>query len=118
MRDVNYRFDPGIQVDVDTGRIGGPSAGLMLSLAIYDRLTPSDLTGGHVIAGTGTIACDGGVGPIGGIEQKVAGAEDKGAEIFLAPRGNAPSARQVADDIEIVAVDSFADALSYLEGLS
>ena len=67
------------------GQIGGPSAGLMFSLAIYDRLTPDDMTHGREIAGTGEIACDGGVEAIGGIEQKVAGAERQGAEIFLAP---------------------------------
>ena len=118
MRDVNYRFDPGIEVEFDTGKIGGPSAGLMMTLALYDRLTPDDLTSGLKIAGTGTIACDGGVGAIGGVEQKVAGAELAGADVFLAPEANASAARKVAEEIEIVAVSDFAEAVDYLEGLN
>jgi Lon-like protease len=117
MEDVNYHFDSSVQVDFETGRIAGPSAGLMFSLALYDRLTPEDLTGGRIIAGTGTIDCDGGVGAIGGVEQKVVGAERKGAEIFLAPAANAPAARRSTDDIEVVSVSDFDDAVGYLEGL-
>ncbi len=116
MEDVNYRFDPGASVRFETGKIAGPSAGLMMSLALYDKLTPDDLTGGRQIAGTGTIACDGGVGPIGGIQQKVAGAEERGAVVFLAPESNAADARAVADEIEVVAISTFDEALDYLEG--
>jgi PDZ domain-containing protein len=68
--------------------VGGPSAGMMLSLGIYDKLTPGDLTGGAHIAGTGTITSDGTVGVIGGIRQKMYGARDAGADWFLAPSGN------------------------------
>jgi PDZ domain-containing protein len=78
MRTLDFSFKPGVTVDFKTGQIAGPSAGLMLSLALYDLLTPEDLTAGHEIAGTGTLECDGGVGPIGGIEQKVAGAKARG----------------------------------------
>jgi PDZ domain-containing protein len=117
MEDINYSFDPGLAVDIDTDEIGGPSGGLMLTLALYDRLTPEDLTGGRVIAGTGTIECDGGIGPIGGIEQKVAGAENEGAQIFFAPLGNSEAAEEVAGDLRIVAVGTFDDAVDYLEGL-
>jgi Lon-like protease len=113
----DYEFKPSFHIDFKTGDIAGPSAGLMFSLALYDRLTPDDLTNGKNIAGTGTITCDGTVGPIGGVEQKVAGAERQGAEIFLAPAANADQARSAADDIKIVPVDTFDDALSYLEGL-
>ena len=115
MEDINYRFEPAVRVHFDTGRIAGPSAGLMLSLALYDRLTPLDLSSGRSIAGTGTILCDGEVGPIGGVEQKVAGAERKGAEVFLSPVANAEAARTSADSIEVVAVSSFQDAVDYLE---
>lgn len=110
---------PGDSVDVrfKTGEIAGPSAGLMFTLALYDRLTPDDLTDGHKIAGTGTIACGGVVGMIGGIEEKVAGAESQGAEIFLAPEGNYAAAAEVAEDIEVVSVATFDDAVEYLEGL-
>ncbi|MGH2730303.1 MAG: YlbL family protein [Actinomycetota bacterium] len=117
IRDVNYRFDPGLEVKIETGEIGGPSAGLMFALALYDRLTPDDLTDGRSIAGTGTIACDGRIGAISGIEQKVAGAEEEGAEIFLVPIANADGARDAADDIEVVPVETFDDAVSYLESL-
>jgi Lon-like protease len=109
-------FEP-LEYEFKTGRIAGPSAGLMFALALYDRLTPEDLTGGHRIAGTGEIACDGSIGPIGGIEQKVAGAEAREAEIFLAPAGNAEAAREVADNIEVVAVGNFQDAVDHLESL-
>ncbi|MDQ3661258.1 MAG: PDZ domain-containing protein [Actinomycetota bacterium] len=115
IEDINYRFESDVRVNFDTGRIAGPSAGLMLSLALYDRLTRDDLSSGRKIAGTGTITCDGEVGPIGGVEQKVAGAEQKGAEVFLSPAANAEAARSSADTIEIVAVSSFQDALDYLE---
>ena len=116
MQDVNYRFTPGVNVDFDTGDIAGPSAGLIFALSLYDQLTPDDLTGGRKVAGTGTIDCDGGVGPIGGVEQKVAGAEQKGAEVFLSPVGNVAAARGAADDIQVVAISNFTEALEYLEG--
>jgi PDZ domain-containing protein len=117
MDEVNYTFDPGFDVSFETGKIAGPSAGLMFALALYDRLTPDDLTDGRSIAGTGTIACDGIVGPIGGVEQKVAGAEARGAKVFLSPEDNAAAAHAVADDIEIVSVATFDDAVEYLEAL-
>jgi PDZ domain-containing protein len=115
MRDLDYELDPTVGVDFKTGRIAGPSAGLMFALGLYDRLTPEDLTGGRTIAGTGTIQCDGRVGAIGGIEQKVAAAERHGADIFLAPRASYESARSAAEAIEVVAVSSFDDAVDYLE---
>ena len=118
MAEVNYEFDPGVDVKFDPGEIAGPSAGLMFALQIYDQLTPDDLTHGRDIAGTGEIGCDGGVGPIGGVEQKVAGAEREGAEIFLAPALNAEAAREAGgDDIQVVSVSTFSDALEFLEGL-
>jgi len=118
MDEVNYSFDPGVDIQFDPGEIAGPSAGLMFALQIYDRLTPDDLTNGRQIAGTGEIGCDGGVGPIGGVEQKVAGAAREGAEIFLAPTLNAEAARAAAgDDIQIVSISTFSDAVEFLEGL-
>ncbi|HEV3472885.1 MAG TPA: PDZ domain-containing protein, partial [Actinomycetota bacterium] len=117
MRTIDFSFEPGVDVEFETGRIAGPSAGLMLALALYDQLTPDDLTGGHQIAGTGTLECDGEVGAIGGIQQKVAGASAEGAEVFLAPVGNVDEARAVADGIEIVSIATFGDALEYLNGL-
>ena len=118
MDEVNYSFEPGLDVRFDPGEIAGPSAGLMFALQIYDQLTPDDLTHGRQIAGTGEIGCDGGVAPIGGVEQKVAGAAREGAEIFLAPTLNAEAAREAAgEDIQVVSVSTFSDALEFLEGL-
>lgn len=117
MSDADYDFEPGVNVRFKTGKIAGPSAGLMFALALYDRLTSDDLTGGRQIAGTGTIECDGGVGPIGGVEEKVAGAERRGAEIFLTPEANAGAARGAAGKVEVVAVSTFREAVDYLENL-
>jgi PDZ domain-containing protein len=116
MRDVNYSFAPEVDVSFQTGKVAGPSAGLMFALALYDRLTPEDLTRGRSIAGTGTIQCDGGVGEIGGVEQKVVAAQGRGAEIFLAPQANVAAARAAARDIEVVGVSSFDEALGSLRG--
>ena len=115
MRNMGFEYEPGVEVKFDTDNIGGPSAGLMFTLAAYDQLTPDDLTRGREIAGTGTIGCGGEVGAIGGIEQKVTGAEAQGAEVFLAPSGNFDQALAIADDIRVVEVDNFDDALDYLE---
>jgi len=84
--DPNYKFP--VEVDIKIENIGGPSAGMMFSLGIIDKLTPGAMTGGRKIAGTGTIDSSGEVGPIGGIQQKLVGARDAGAEWFLAPADN------------------------------
>ncbi|MGH2751298.1 MAG: YlbL family protein [Actinomycetota bacterium] len=116
MENEDFEYDPGVEVRFDTENIGGPSAGLMFTLALYDQLTPEDLTDGRQIAGSGTIACGGEVGAIGGIEQKIAGAEAEGAEVFLAPSGNYEQALGIAEDITVVEIANFQDALDYLEG--
>jgi Lon-like protease len=86
-------FDFPFKVSVDIpDRIGGPSAGLMFALSIYDTLTPGSLTDGHSVAGTGTITADGKVGEIGGIQQKIAGARQDGAQLFLVPPSNCADA--------------------------
>lgn len=94
--------------------IGGPSAGLVFALAVYDELTPGPLTGGRIIAATGTIAPDGTVGPIGGLESKIVGAERAGSAMFLIPRGNCADAGAVRPDIALVPVDSLDQALEVL----
>lgn len=105
-----------IDVTITLGDVGGPSAGLMFSLSIVDKLTPGSLTGGRTVAGTGTIDADGAVGPIGGIEQKMAGARDEGAELFLAPLDNcADVAGAVPDGLTVVPVESLADAVEAVE---
>lgn len=105
-------------VSIRTQKIaGGPSAGLMFALAVYDALSPDDLTHGWKIAGTGTIALDGTVGPIGGIAQKVAGAEWAGAEYFLVPREHEAEARNVAKNIKLIPVSTIQEALAALRAL-
>ena len=85
---LRTKFDFPVKVSINAGDVGGPSAGMMFSLAIFDKLTPGALTGGAKIAGTGTIAGDGKVGPIGGIQQKLVGARDGGARgLALASTG-------------------------------
>jgi PDZ domain-containing protein len=108
-----------VEVDIDSQNIGGPSAGLMFALEIMNQLTDDDLTAGRRIAGTGTIDQDGVVGPIGGIRQKVFGAIDAGAEYVLVPREHFEEAATAAgDDVEVVAVGTIDDALSFLSTLS
>jgi PDZ domain-containing protein len=102
-------------LSIDSGDIGGPSAGLMWTLGLADLLTPGDLTGGKTIAGTGTIDLDGDVGPIGGLTEKVVAAERAGARVFFAPRQDVPEAVRAADRMVIVPVATFMDAVRYLQ---
>lgn len=97
--------------------VGGPSAGLMFTLAIYDLLTPGDLASGHQIAGTGTISLEGRVGPIGGVAQKVAGAERAGATYFLVPAENYDDAQQAARRIKVLKVATVEEAIKVLQAL-
>lgn len=109
------------EIDIELGsRIGGPSAGLMFSLAIIDKLTPGPMTGGLHVAGTGEIDTDGRVGPIGGIQQKIAGAADAGADAFLVPAANCTEAVESADadDIQLVGVGTLKDARTAVEALA
>lgn len=93
---IGFVFPFEVQVNIDPN-IGGPSAGLMFSLAIYDTLTPGSLGDGKVIAGTGTISAEGAVGPIGGVQQKIVGARDDGAELFMVPPDNCADALGAAN---------------------
>lgn len=116
------------KVKIKTDEIGGPSAGLMFSLEIFNQLTKEDLTKGYQIAGTGTISSDGTVGPIGGIKQKIIAADKAGAEIFFAPneqgdknsnyRNALKASSEIGTKMKIVPVDTFDDAVSYLNQLS
>jgi PDZ domain-containing protein len=111
---------PPFKVDIRLGQeIGGPSAGLMFSLAIYDKLTPGALTGGRFIAGTGTISIDGKVGEIGGIQQKIIGAYNAGARYFLVPADNCGEAAgaSVAGKIDLIKVSTLDDAVHALRDL-
>lgn len=106
-----------LDINIETGPVIGPSAGVMFVLEILDRLVPENLTGGHSIAGTGAIALDGKIGGIGGVKQKVVAAERAGIEYFLAPEENYEEARQVARDIQVVSVRNLEDVLQFLQGL-
>lgn len=108
---ANFPFE----IDIQSGTIGGPSAGLMWALGVIDTLTSDDLTGGDAIAGTGTVDLDGRVGPIGGVRMKVIGAEEAGAEVFLVPNENLAEARSAQEPIELVPVGTVEDARTFLE---
>jgi PDZ domain-containing protein len=109
---------PPFPLSIQAGDVGGPSAGMMHTLAIIDTLTEGELTKGHVIAGTGTIKVDGTVGNIGGIRQKVVGAEAAGAEYILVPQGNYDSALTAERAvIEIVPIATIDDAIEFFERL-
>ncbi|MEX2324144.1 MAG: S16 family serine protease [Nitriliruptoraceae bacterium] len=109
-----------IDIRIDAGGVGGPSAGLMFSLGIVERLSASDVAGGLIVAGTGTVDADGTVGPVGGVRQKLAGATLRDAtvraDVFLVPRDNLSEARgaPVSRDIVVVPVDNVAGALDAL----
>jgi PDZ domain-containing protein len=95
--------------------IGGPSAGMMLALGILDKLDPADLTGGKIIAGTGTINAQGDVGPIGGVPQKITAAKKAGATIFLTPKDNCAEAVQNSKPgLMLVQVATLKEALDAL----
>ncbi|WP_320066346.1 PDZ domain-containing protein [Micromonospora sp. RTGN7] len=103
---------------IDLGDIGGPSAGLMFALGIVDKLQPADLTGGKIIAGTGTIDDEGQVGPIGGIAQKLVGAKQSGAKVFLVPEDNcAEAVRNPQPGLPLLRVGTLDEALTALETL-
>jgi PDZ domain-containing protein len=102
-------------VDIKVADVGGPSAGLMLSLGILDLVGDQDLTGGKVIAGTGTIDEKGTVGPIGGIQLKMVSAKDIGATTFLTPAGNCAEAVQAPQPgLTLAKVATLDDALTAL----
>ena len=116
---VNERFDFPFEIDIKTGNVGGPSAGLMMALNVYNNLIPEDITNSMIVAGTGTIEIDGSVGPVGGIKQKIIAAKRAGAELILVPVANFEEATQFeTDKTAIVAVDSFDEALSVISQYS
>lgn len=109
---VGLFFTPDFDIDFTLQDVGGPSAGLMFATGIVDKLTPEDLTAGGHVAGTGTINPDGQVGPVGGIRQKLAGARDAGAELFLMPvRHCAEAEGHVPEGLSVVPVTTLAEAI-------
>lgn len=113
---ATYKFP--FDVDINVGDVGGPSAGLMFSLGIIDKLTPGPLTGGRQVAGTGTITPEGQVGAIGGIAQKMVGARKAGATVFLTPAGNCAEALKAAPDgLRLVKAETLHGAVLALDAL-
>ena len=111
----NQQFIFPFEVDIQTGNVGGPSAGMMMALNVYNLLTEDDITNGKKIAGTGTIEIDGSIGPVGGVKQKVIAAKRANASLILVPSANYQEASVFEDDnTEIVAVDSFDNALNVI----
>ncbi len=95
-------------------RIGGPSAGLMIGLTVYDLLADEDLVGGRVVVGTGTLDADGSVGAVGGVPEKIRAASTHGADVILVPAAQLEQARSVPTDIPIVGVSSLDEAIDAL----
>ena len=115
---LREKYESPINVKISVGDVGGPSAGLMFSLGIYDKLTPQNITGGRFIAGTGTISADGKVGPIGGIQQKMVAAKDAGATAFLTPTKNcADAVGSAPKGLRLIRVDDMHGALQALSDL-
>ena len=115
----NERFVFPITVDIETGNVGGPSAGLMMALNVYNSLTEEDLTKGIKVAGTGTIEIDGSVGPVGGVKQKVIAAKKADSSLILVPTANFDDAKSYIDEnTTIVAVDTFTEALNVISEYS
>lgn len=116
---LEAKFDDAIKVTIDAGDVGGPSAGMMFALAVYDKITPGPMTGGQKIAGTGTMAIDGRVGPIGGIAHKMVGAKEAGAGWFLAPAQDCPEVvGQVPDGLHVAKVGTFDEARTAVESIA
>jgi PDZ domain-containing protein len=114
---TGYDYAPDISFDLGQ-QIGGPSAGLVFALAIYDKITEGALLGGRHMAGTGTITPIGEVGPIGGIQEKIAGAEEAGATEFFVPSGNCADLAGLRTDVRLIKVSTLGDAIAALQTLN
>ena len=116
------RVELPFEIDIDTGSIGGPSAGVAFTLTLIDELSKGNLTGGNDVAVTGEINLDGSVGPIGGLAQKVSAVKQVGVDYFIVPAAQGPEqlarASEIAgDDVEIIPVETLDDALAALQRL-
>ncbi len=106
-------------IDFNLAKVGGPSAGLIFSLAVIDKLTTGELSGSKVVAGTGTIDADGKVGAIGGITHKILAAHEAGATVFLVPADNCEEAKSAHEDgMDLVKVENLGGAVDALKALS
>lgn len=116
---VASKYEFPINVKLQLQDIGGPSGGMMFALGIYDKLTPGALTGGQIIAGTGTIDDSGTVGPIGGIREKLYSAQRAGAKWFLAPKENCNEVvGHIPAGLHVAQVENFDQALSAVQSIA
>ena len=114
-RDLTFDFP--VDVSIDSGRVGGPSAGLAFTLGILDALTPESVTGGAQVATTGTMELNGTVGPVGGVHQKVVAASREGVDLMMVPSAEIDEARRYAGDLRVEPVDDLDEALEVLASL-
>jgi PDZ domain-containing protein len=115
-RAYDLLLDP-YKITIDTGSVGGPSAGLAFTLTLIDELTPGELTGGQVVAVTGQINADASVSPVGGVKQKAIAAHRKGAVAMIVPVDEEAEARANADGMPVYGVKDLDGALAVLQGI-
>ena len=118
LRTSKRRFDLPFPVDIKSGSIGGPSAGLAFTLGVIDQLTQGELTGGRRVAATGTIEIDGRVGDVGGVAQKTAAVKEAGADVFLVPAAEYEIAKaRAGKGLIVMKVSTLQEALDALAQL-
>jgi PDZ domain-containing protein len=116
---VSDSYAKPFRIDIGLSGVGGPSAGMAFALGIIDKVGGQDLTGGHIVAGTGTIDEAGNVGAIGGVAQKMEGARKAGATVFLVPKDNCGDAlKAVPKGLRLVSVTTLSGAVQALETLA
>lgn len=114
---MGYSYAPRVTFALDEG-VGGDSAGLMMALAVFDRVTPESLAGGRIVAGTGTIDGAGNVTAVDGVREKLAGAEGAGAEVFIVPAANCVDLTGLTSTVRVVSVATLDDAINALDALA
>lgn len=107
-------FDSPVEISIDIKNTGGPSAGMIFTLGIIEKMTEEDLLRGRKIAGSGTIDISGRIGAIGGIENKLIGARRSGATLFLAPRNNCDDIAHIPEGLQVIPVSTLAEAVEVL----
>jgi len=116
---LKISVDSPVEATFGLSDVGGPSAGMMFALGVVDEITPGSLTGGKDISGTGTIDMNGQVGPIGGIQQKMAGARNAGSTFFLAPASNCDEVKgHEPEGMKVFAVSTLHEAVTATEAIA
>ena len=116
---LKISVDSPVEATFGLSDVGGPSAGMMFALGVVDEITPGSLTGGKDISGTGTIDMTGQVGPIGGIQQKMAGARESGSTFFLAPASNCNEVTgHEPKGMQVFAVNTLHEAVAATEAIA